>query len=155
PQVDGLEPRRLLATVKVAGFTSAAIQAAINTAQPSDTIEFPRGTYLITTPITVTKDNLTFQGATVPGKGNPHKGKNLSVIEQANGANLSLMFVANLINTVTVTNLIFDANRAQNTGLMNGVVTFTGCSNVTFTHSEIRNSPGAIPHSAALVVGGS
>jgi parallel beta-helix repeat protein len=123
-----------------------AIQAAIDAAPPGSTIVFPAGTYLIRSTLSVTTDGLTFQGA--GGGAAPQ-----SVIEQADGANLGRLFEAIDRQSITLIDLGFDGNRAGNSAAMNGLVALLGCTDTVVQDCEVRNSAGAAPHSAALIVG--
>ncbi|MFD2332608.1 right-handed parallel beta-helix repeat-containing protein [Cohnella sp. GCM10020058] len=86
------------ATINVGGFTSSAIQSAINAAAAGDTVYFPAGTYNITSAI-VPKTGIKLKGA----------GQTTTIVKYTGTTDQVLVNAANVSN-LEISDLTFDAN---------------------------------------------
>jgi len=110
---------------------TAAIQAALNAAQPYQTVFFPFGTYVISNELVINVDNILVTG---PAR-----------INAKAGAQFEFMLKATGRNGVTVENLKFDANKdarkATQTVRYMGVA-FLGCTECQFVNLRVQGCLG-------------
>lgn len=110
---------------------TAAIQAALNAAQPFQTVFFPNGVYIISNELVIGTDNILITG-------------NARINAKA-GAQFEYMMKAVSRVNVTIENLKFDANKdlrkATATTRYMGVA-FLGCSDCTASNLKVQGCRG-------------
>lgn len=117
-------------------------QAFIEAIAAANYICVPEGVYIISSTLTL-PSNITIFGV----------GIGLSVIKQADDANLSNIFTASSKEFIHLRDLTFDGNSAENTTKADGIVEFISCTDFTVKDCEIKNVIGDVSTGVALRLG--
>lgn len=125
---------------------TAAIQAALDSMAEYTTLVFPSGIYVISDTLTISTDNVFIQG-------------NAKILAKA-ATNFEYMMLGDGLTGVTVSNLEFDANKAnrssgQNIRFMGAG--FTSCTECEFINVTVRNTRGynSVPAVGLVLAGAS
>lgn len=113
---------------------TSAIQTAITAASAGEAVYFPAGTYLISSPL-IPKSGVSMYG-------------DYATIKLDAASNSDMITFSSVASNLTISNLIFDGNRANQTynAEYNGIAINAACVEVTIQNCLIQNITGRAIH---------